>query len=106
MEAKSKNKIYYICTKQTLNNERNPTTSANRLKWDLYRRYCVDDYVNYDPSNPWEIEGNKTIGPERGQTLNVDEGYILRLNHFYDLRTTDPDKINTDLNDIVKENNK
>jgi hypothetical protein len=27
----------------------------------------------------------------------------MRLNHFYDLRTLDPDKINSDLNDIVKE---
>lgn len=65
---------------------------ANRLKWDLYRRYCVDDY---DPQNPLPsaIEGNKTIGPERGQTLPVDDGYIMKLTNLSE----------TDLNGIVKD---
>jgi hypothetical protein len=80
---------------------------ANRLKWDLYRRYCVNVTPETSPpeDDPWFIVGNDTIGPERGQSLdiNIDEGATIRLNHFYDLRTTFPEKINFDLNDIVKE---
>jgi len=52
----------------------------------------VDDYDPNNPS-PLAIEGNKTIGPERGQSLQVDDGYILKLDNLSE----------TDLNDIVKE---
>ncbi|MFW6222471.1 MAG: hypothetical protein ACOC3T_02540 [Bacteroidota bacterium] len=78
---------------------------ANRLKWDLYRRYCVKGTPN-DPQNPdedpWFIVGNDTIGPEKGQTLDVNEGYIKRLNHFANLENDIP-QLNSDLNLIVKE---
>jgi len=47
---------------------------ANRLKWDLYRRYCV-------PSESY-IPNNITISNERGQKLIVDEGFSIYLNDF------------------------
>ncbi|MFW5872840.1 MAG: hypothetical protein ACOCVN_02525 [bacterium] len=75
---------------------------ANRLKWDLYRRYCVEEYDELYPDNPWAIKGNDTIGPEKGQTLNVNEGIINTLNYFVSLRNT-PDELNNKLNEIVKE---
>jgi hypothetical protein len=59
-----------------------------------------------DPQNPeadpWFIIGNDTIIPEKGQTLNVDEGYIKRLNHFAALESNIP-QLNADLDIIVKE---
>ena len=55
---------------------------ANRLKWDLYRRYIVD------PSIP-----DMKIGPEKGQTIPIDEGFIMALDNLDA----------THLNDIVKD---
>jgi hypothetical protein len=76
---------------------------ANRLKWDLYRRY-----YGKDPNGPnGLIEGNTDIGPERGQTLNVDDGVYIDpvtnakgLNAF---QIMDETELNITLNDIVKE---
>ena len=69
---------------------------ANRLKWDLYRRYCVSD----NPSDPTYLDGNETIVPERGQSLNVNEGVIITLQNLYN---KDEGTQNDILNEIVKE---
>ena len=60
-----------------------------------------DDEENPE-NDPWFIVGNDTIGPEKGQTLDVNEGVIKKLNYFVSLRTT-TDVLNNKLNEIVKE---
>ncbi|HBS86535.1 MAG: hypothetical protein A2W91_20155 [Bacteroidetes bacterium GWF2_38_335] len=76
---------------------------ANRLKWDLYRRFCLKS--NSEISNdPWYAEGNKSINPERGQSLIVDEGAFLRLDYFkYLADNNDIGQINSDFDLLVKE---
>jgi hypothetical protein len=79
---------------------------ANRLKWDLYRRYYGKDSNNIQTGL---IEGNEDIGPERGQSLNVDDGVFFDpltqkygLDELQDDKMTDETRNNT-LNGIVKD---
>ena len=82
---------------------------ANRLKWDLYRRYYGKD-ENVDPTtDPFQkIVGNFDIGPERGQTLNVDDGLfqydsVNNTGGLINLQSLNETDLNNTLNEIVKE---
>lgn len=87
---------------------------ADHLKWACpphYRRDLYRRYYGKDPGNTQTglIEGNDNIGPERGQTLNVDDGAFYDsvtqkygLDEFQDDKMTDETRNNT-LNEIVKD---